>query len=88
MKTLWGRKLIPVWKKFRSFGRLPLYWGVILVGERQKLTVIRLLFRLQDNLLGNMEKLDGVHWGLIVRNFGSAEDWESEVLTPLGILRV
>ena len=25
-----GRKLILVWKKFGSFGRLPLYWGIIL----------------------------------------------------------
>ena len=25
-----GEKLSPVWKKFRSFGRLPLYWGVTL----------------------------------------------------------
>ena len=36
------------------------------VGEKQKLTVIWLIFRLQDNLLGNLEKLNGFRWGLRV----------------------
>ena len=44
------------------------------VVEKHKLTVVRLLFRLQDNLLGNLEKLDGFHWGLVVGNFSSAGD--------------
>ena len=42
-------------------------------------------FRLQDNLLGNLEKLVSFRWGLIVGNFGSAGDWEFEVLTLMGI---
>ena len=31
--------------------------------------VVWLVFRLQNNLLGNLEKLDGFRWGLIVRKF-------------------
>ena len=45
---------------FHSTGELSL------VGENQKSAVIRLDFRLQNNLLGNFEKLDGFHRGLIV----------------------
>ena len=64
---MWARKLIPVWKKFRGFGRLPLYWGVTLCWGETKVNCY--LVDLQDNLLGNLEKLDGFRWGLIVRSF-------------------
>ena len=47
--------------------------------------VVWLGFRLQDNLLGNLEKLDGLHWGLIAENFSSAGDLQFKVLAPLGI---
>ena len=33
---IWGKKLIPVWKKFRSLGCMPLYWGIILAGDKTK----------------------------------------------------
>ena len=77
MKTLWGRKLScwgvgsGVWVVCQSTGEL-------------SEVVVWLVFRLQDNLLGNLEKLDGFRWGLIIRSFGSAVDWEFEVLTRLG----
>ena len=61
-----GKKTYSCLEKVQEFGLLAILLGSYQVGEKQKLTVIRLLFRLQDNLLGNLKKLDGFHCGLIV----------------------
>ena len=68
MKTLWE-------KAYSYLEQISGVWVVChFTGELSEV-VVWLVFRLQDNLLGNLEKPDGLHWGLIVGNFGSAGDW-------------
>ena len=50
------------------FGRLSLYWGIILGWGETKVNHYLVDFQLQDNLLGNLEKLNGFRWGLIIRS--------------------
>ena len=51
-RTLWGRKLIPVWKKFRSFGRLTPYRGVILGWGETKVRCCPVGFQASRQLVG------------------------------------
>ena len=71
-----GEKLIPVWKKFRSFGRLPLYWGVTLGWGETEVNRYLADFQASEQLVGGyLEKLEDFRCGLKVSAPLGIDSW-------------
>ena len=63
MKTLWGKSLFLFGK---SFGRLPLYWGVILGWGETEVSRYPIDFQASKQSAGELGEKNGFYRGLIV----------------------
>ena len=61
-------------KSLFLFGKSSRVWVVCHSTGELSEAVVRLVFGPQDNLLGNLDQLNGFRWGLIVGSFSSAGD--------------
>ena len=57
LKTLWGKSLFLFGKQFRSFGRLSLYWGVILGWRESEVSCYPVGFQASKQLAGEFGEI-------------------------------